>query len=260
MKKRTFLWLKEAPFTAQSPEQAQPSITEYPVEGSRGAVVVCPGGGYAMKADHEGGPIAEMLNEAGISAYVLDYRVAPCHPFAPLNDALRAIRVVRAMGYEKVAILGFSAGGHLTCSAATMYEEATLDESDPIDRVSSRPDAFIPCYPVVSFQQFPHTGSRRNLLGEEECDNQRFARRFSCEQNVTADTPPAFIWHTSTDNCVPVENSLLLASALAAKGVPYELHIFAEGEHGLGLAPELPDVARWAGLCQNWLVGQGFAR
>ena len=102
------LWPTEAPFTAESPEQAQPSITDYKVEGSRGAGVVCPGGAYAMKADHEGGPIAEMLNEAGVSAYVLDYRVAPCHHLAPLTDALRAIRVVRSMGYEKVGILGFS--------------------------------------------------------------------------------------------------------------------------------------------------------
>lgn len=260
MKKIIPLWPCEAPYTAQSPEQAQPSITEYKVEGSRGAVVVCPGGGYSMKADHEGGPIAEMLNEAGISAYVLDYRVAPCHHLAPLNDALRAIRTVRSMGYEKVGILGFSAGGHLTCSAATLYEMADLDKNDPIDKFSSRPDAFVPCYAVVSLIQFPHSGSRRNLLGEENTDRQRLVRRFSAEQNVTACTPPAFIWHTASDNCVPVENSLMLATALAANAVPYELHIFAEGEHGLGLAEHLPDVARWAGLCQNWLVNQGFAR
>lgn len=254
------LWPGEAPFTAQSPDQAQPSITEFKVEGSRGAVVVCPGGGYAMKADHEGAPIAEMINEAGISAYVLDYRVSPCHHFAPLNDALRAIRTVRSLGYEKVAILGFSAGGHLTCSAATMYNEAVLDENDPVDRFSSRPDGFISCYPVVSFMQFPHADSRRCLLGAEMYDDQRLVRRFSCEMNVTADTPPAFIWHTAADNLVPVENSLMLTAALAAKGVPCELHVFAEGEHGLGLAPDMPDVARWAGLCQNWLIGQSYAK
>ena len=177
-----------------------------------------------------------------------------------MNDALRAIRVVRSLGYEKVAILGFSAGGHLTCSAATMYAEAVLDESDPVDALSSRPDAFIPCYAVVSFMQFPHADSRRCLLGAEKYDDQRLVRRFSCEMNVTKDTPPAFIWHTAADNLVPVENSLMLASALAARGVPYEMHIFAEGEHGVGLAHDLPDVARWAGLCQNWLISQGFAR
>lgn len=259
MRKIITLWPNEAPFTAQSPEQAQPSIAEYKVEGSRGAVVVCPGGGYEMKAAHEGGPIAEMLNAAGISAYVLDYRVAPCHHMAPLNDALRAIRVVRSLGYEKVGILGFSAGGHLTCSAATLYSLAQLDENDPIDQLPSRPDVFVPCYAVVSVMQFPHTGSRRNLLSGE-ADNQKMARLFSAEQNVTTDTPPAFIWHTASDNCVPVENSLMLAAALAAKGVPYELHVFAFGEHGVGLAEDLPDVARWTGLCQNWLINQGFAK
>lgn len=254
------LWPGEAPYTAQSPEQAQPSVKEFKVEGSRGAVVVCPGGGYGFKAPHEGDPIAEMLNEASISAYVLDYRVAPCHHLAPLSDASRAIRVVRAMGYEKVGILGFSAGGHLTCSAATLYTAGDPDAEDPIERLSSRPDAFVPCYAVISFMKYPHIGSRANLLGEALMDDQRTVRRFSAEENITPDTPPAFIWHTAADNCVPVENSLMLCAALAAKGVNSELHIFAEGEHGLGLAPELPDVARWAGLCQNWLVNQGFAR
>lgn len=254
------LWPGEAPYTAESPDQAQPSIKEFRVEGSRGAVIVCPGGAYLGKAPHEGDPVAEMLNEAGVSAYVLDYRVKPCHHLAPLSDALRAIRVARSMGYEKVGILGFSAGGHLTCSAATLYAPGNPDAEDPIERLSSRPDAFIPCYAVVSLMQFPHAGSRMNLLGKELGDDQTVVRRFSAEQNVTPDTPPAFIWHTASDNGVPVENSLLLASALAANKVPYELHIFAEGPHGLGLATELPDVARWAGLCQHWLVGQGFGR
>ena len=253
------LWTKEAPYTAQSPEQAQPSITEYKVEGSRGAVVVCPGGGYSMKADHEGGPIAEMINAAGISAYVLDYRVAPCHYMAPVNDALRAIRMVRSLGYEKVGILGFSAGGHLTCSAATLYEMADLDENDPIDRLSSRPDAFVPCYAVVSVKRYAHVGSRVNLLGEHSDDPELLHRFTSCE-NVTEDTPPAFLWHTASDGAVPVENSLMLAAALSEKKVPFELHIFPEGNHGLGLAPDNPIVSQWAGLCQKWLIGQGFAK
>jgi len=259
VRKNIPLWPHGAPFTAQSPDQAQPSITEYKVEGSRGAVVVCPGGGYAMKADHEGGPIAEMINAAGVSAYVLDYRVAPCHYTAPMNDALRAIRVVRSLGYEKVGILGFSAGGHLTCSAATLYNEAILDESDPIDRLSSRPDAFIPCYAVVSVEKYTHVGSRVNLLGERSNDPE-LLRRFSSNQNVTEDTPPAFLWHTASDGAVPVENSLMLAAALSEKKVPFELHIFPEGNHGLGLAPDNPIVSQWAGLCQKWLIGQGFAK
>lgn len=253
------LWPGEAPYTAQSPDQAQPSIKEFKVEGSRGAVVVCPGGGYACKAPHEGDPIAEMINEAGVSAYVLDYRVAPCHCEAPLSDASRAIRVVRAMGYEKVAILGFSAGGNLCCSAATLYTSGDPDADDPIERLSSRPDAFIPCYAVASLCQYTHSGTRQNLLGEQEYD-MSLVRRFSSELNVTPDTPTAFLWHTSTDEAVPVENSLNLALALAAKGVPFELHVFPKGQHGLGLAPDHPDVAQWTTLCQNWLKRQGFAR
>lgn len=258
------LWTKEAPYTAQSPEQAQPSITEYKVEGSRGAVVVCPGGGYSMKAPHEGGPIAEMLNEAGVSAYVLDYRVAPCHHYAPVTDALRAIRVVRSLGFEKVGILGFSAGGNLTCSAATLYNdkiilETILDESDPIDRFSSRPDAFIPCYPVVDMFDYTHVGSRENLLGAH-ADDSEYRRKFSAQLNVTEDTPPAFLWHTASDGAVPVENSLMLVTALSAKNVPFELHVFPEGNHGLGLAEDNPIVSQWAGLCQKWIVSLGFGK
>ena len=253
------LWPGEAPYTAQSPEQAQPSIKEFKIDSSRGAVIVCPGGGYSMKAAHEGDPIAEMINEAGVSAYVLDYRVAPCHHLAPLSDASRAIRMVRSMGYEKVAILGFSAGGNLCCSAATLYTDGDPNAEDPIERLSSRPDAFIPCYAVASLCQYTHVGSRMNLLGDLAHDMQ-WVRRFSAELNVTSDTPTAFLWHTSTDAAVPVENSLNLAAALAANGVPFELHVFPEGRHGLGLAPENPDVAQWAKLCQNWLVRLGFAK
>ena len=171
MHEKIYLWKEDAPYTQFSPLQAQPSVTEYAVPGSRGAVVVVPGGGYCMKADHEGAPIAEMLNQAGVSAYVLDYRVKPCHMLAPLADAKRAIRLVRSMGYEKVAILGFSAGGHLTCTAATLYDAGDPDAADPLERLSSRPDAFIPCYAVVSFGAFTHRGSRESLLGQENADN-----------------------------------------------------------------------------------------
>ena len=253
------LWPGEAPYTADSPDRFQPSVKEFKVEGSRGAVIVCPGGGYHVKCDYEGDPISEMINEAGVSAYTLDYRVLPCHPEAPLADALRAVRLLRSMGYEKVGILGFSAGGHLTCSAATLYGMADLDENDPIDAFSSRPDAFIPCYAVVSVKRYAHVGSRVNLLGEHSDDPELLHRFTSCE-NVTENTPPAFLWHTASDGAVPVENSLMLATALSEKKIPFELHIFPEGNHGLGLAPGNPIVSQWAGLCQKWLVGQGFAK
>jgi acetyl esterase/lipase len=199
-----------------------------------------------------------MLNEAGISAYVLDYRVHPCHKLAPLSDAKRAIKVVRSMGYEKVAILGFSAGGHLTCTAATMYDLGDPDSDDPIERLSSRHDQFIPCYPVASFIQFTHNGTVHNLLGDERFNVEEL-KKFSNELNVTAETPEAFIWHTAADQAVPVQNSLNLAAAMSAKGVPYELHIFPYGRHGLGLAPEFEDVKQWVPLVQKFLTLRGYA-
>ena len=258
MHEKIYLWKEDAPYTQFSPLQAQPSVTEYAVPGSRGAVVVVPGGGYCMKADHEGAPIAEMLNQAGVSAYVLDYRVKPCHMLAPLADAKRAIRLVRSMGYEKVAILGFSAGGHLTCTAATLYDAGDPDAADPLERLSSRPDAFIPCYAVVSFGAFTHRGSRESLLGQENADNWELVRKFSNELHITPDTPEAFIWHTAADQAVPVENSLNLALALSAQGVPYDMHIFPQGRHGLGLAEEFEDVKQWVPLLQKWLVLRNY--
>lgn len=236
-----------------------PNVEAYPVEGSRGAVVICPGGAYCIKASHEGRQIARMLNEAGVSAYVLDYRVNPCHYEAPLSDAKRAVRLLRSMGYEKVGVMGFSAGGHLTCSAATLYDAGDASSADPIERLSSRPDAFLPCYPVVSFVNFCHRGSVEALLGKYR-NKLNLQKRFSAELNVTGDTPPAFIWHTMTDQSVPIENSLNLASALAHAGVLFEMHIFPEGPHGLGLAGGNPVIGKWSALCQKWLLEQGFGK
>ena len=242
-----------APYSDQSPDQAQPSLAAYPVEGAKIAVVVCPGGGYVCKADHEGGPVAERLNLDGISGYVLDYRVKPCHTMAPLTDALRALRVVRSLGYRHVGILGFSAGANIACNAATHWDAGSPDAPDPVERLSCRPDFFVPCYPVVSFHQFPHIGSVNALLGNFDDMAQR--RFFSAELNVTADTPPAYIWPTANDDLVPVENSLILAGALSRCGVPFELHIFPKGPHGIGLAPDFPDARHWPEECARFIKG-----
>lgn len=258
MNETIFLWPNGAPYTLECASQAQPSVKAFPVPGSSGAVIICPGGGYVMKAEHEGDPIARMLNERGISAYVLDYRVNPCPHEAPLADASRAIRVVRALGYKKVAILGFSAGGHLACTAATLYQKGDPAASDPIERLSSRPDAFVPCYAVVSFESISaHIGSVDNLLGIQKEDTQ-LIRRLSADQQVTQDTPSAFIWHTADDDVVPVNNSLQLAGALSRAEVPFEMHIFPHGAHGLGLAKDDPSVSQWTALLQNWLSNEGF--
>lgn len=257
MEDKIYLWPDPAPYTGLCGGQAQPSLKTFPVFLSRGAVVVCPGGGYVMKADHEGDPIARMLNSQGISAYVLDYRVAPCPYEAPLADAKRALRLVRSMGYKKVGILGFSAGGNLCCAAATLYDAGDPDSSDPVESFTSRPDAFIPCYAVSSFGEYTHMGSREALLGDKK-DDEALVRRFSAELNVTKDTPPAFLWHTSRDEAVPVQNSLTLAKALADHGVPFEMHISPYGRHGLGLAEENVPVSSWSQSLCLWLLRMGF--
>lgn len=256
MKDTLRLWPGEAPFSEQSPDQIQPALTAYAVAGSPTAVIVCAGGAYAMKSDHEAWPVAEMLNRSGISAYVLDYRVCPCHPMAPLSDASRAIRMVRAMGYKNVGILGFSAGGNLCCNAAVHFDPERPDADDPIERLSSRPDFFVACYPVVSFTSYAHYGSFINLAGE--ADRHDLERFFSAELNVTADTPPAFIWHTADDEMVPVQNSLMLAEALSRFGVPYELHIYPSGPHGLGLAEDYPEVRVWADQLTDFIHRRFF--
>ena len=240
-----------APYAEQSPGQAEPSLTAFEAPGADIAVVVVPGGGYCHKAEHEGAPIARRLNEGGVAGYVLDYRVHPCHAMAPLADGLRAIRVVRAMGYKYVGILGFSAGGNLVCNAATHWDAGDPDAGDALERLSSRPDFFVSCYAVVSFNHYAHIGSVVSLLGES--DDQARRRFFSAELNVNADTPPAFIWHTANDGCVPVENSLALAGALARAGVPFELHVYPDGPHGIGLAGDNPDARFWPEECLRFI-------
>lgn len=251
------LWPGEAPYAAYSPGQARPSLAAYPADGARGAVVVVPGGGYVMKAEHEGAPIARMLNSQGIAAYVLNYRVMPCHRLAPWTDASRAIRTVRFLGYQKVGILGFSAGGSVCCTAATHFDAGDPQSEDPVERFSSRPDVFAPCYAVASFGQYTHLGSRQSLLGQD-WENDEIAKWYSAEENVTADTPPAFIWHTSQDGVVPPQNSLNLARALSDHGILYELHIYEKGHHGIGLGAEMGPAAAWGNSLCRYLLEKGF--
>ena len=244
----------------------QPRITPFLLQGgtAHAAFIVLPGGGYGQRADHEGDPLAEWFNSIGISAFVLDYRVAPYRHPVPLTDAQRAIRLVRSRAVEwridpaRIGILGFSAGGHLALSAATIFDAGASAAEDPIDRASCRPNAAIACYPVVSFAEHRHDGSMRNLLGDNPDEPMR--RSLSIETRVTAQTPPMFIWHTADDKAVPVHNALLLAGALAKHNVPFALHVFQSGPHGLGLARSVPDVQQWTALCANWLTANGFRR
>lgn len=247
-----------------SPDDVAPRLTPFLLGGSEptGAVIVCPGGGYAGRAPHEGAPVAEWLNSLRIAAFVLDYRVAPHRHPLPLGDAQRAIRTVRQRAQEwrirpdHIGILGFSAGGHLAASAGTHFDSGKPQAADPIERQSCRPDALVLCYAVLSFGEFRHQGSMVNLLGPEPPEELR--RLMSNELQVTSDTPPTFLWHTGDDAGVPVENSLLFAGALRRNGVPFALHVFPHGRHGLGLASDDPVVGAWPGLCGRWLITAGF--
>lgn len=259
------LWPEGAPLARGEEAADRPSLTPYLVEGERNAaVIVCPGGGYARLADHEGGPVAEWLNGLGVSAFVLRYRTAPYNHPAPLLDAQRAIRIVRSRAVEfgvdpgRIGILGFSAGGHLASTAGTHYDGGAEASEDPIDRVSSRPDALVLCYPVITLKgPAAHAGSRAKLIGEAPA--QELLDSLCSDERVTADTPPTFLWHTADDASVPVENSLLFASALARRGVKHELHVYAEGRHGLGLASDHPHARGWTAACADWLRRIGFA-
>jgi len=259
-----FLWPNGAPEAKGDTIEDKPRLTPYLLDGDGpfGCVIVCPGGGYGGRAGHEAGPIAEWLNTAGVSAFVLDYRVAPYKHPVPLMDAQRAIRTVRAKAKEwridpkKIGILGFSAGGHLAGSAATLFDEGKPDAADPIDRESSRPDCAVLCYPVLTFGEKRHHGSMVNLIGENP--DEALRKKLSLENSVTPKTPPTFLWHTADDNAVPVENSLLFAEALAKNKVPFALHVFPHGPHGVGLAKDNPVLGAWTTLCATWLKEIGF--
>lgn len=258
------LWPDGTPNALGETAEDRPTLVPYLVQGGdpAPAVIVCPGGGYARRADHEGAPVAQWLNTLGISAFVVHYRVAPYRHPNPLMDAQRAIRTVRSRAQEwnvdpsRVGILGFSAGGHLASSAGVHYDSGRPDAEDLIERESSRPDLLVLCYPVISFGPDAHKGSQANLLGEDA--DISLIERMSSERQVTEQTPPTFLWHTADDASVPVENSLLFASALSRNKVPFELHVFESGRHGLGLAAEQPGVSAWTSVCAAWLKKQGF--
>ena len=239
------------------------------------AVVVCPGGGYGTLATgHEGKDVAAWLNSLGITAGVLRYRVSPNRHPAPLLDVQRAVRLMRKNAREyrvdpaKVGVLGFSAGGHLAASAATLHTADSralnpLATADPLlGAVSARPDFAVLIYPVITFAgEAAHRGSARNLLGPDLTDER--AETFSLQNRVTAETAPCFLVATNADTGVPPENSVLFWNACRAAGVPAELHVFEYGPHGFGMGgPASAERGRegpdWTGLCEDWLRGRGL--
>ena len=230
------------------------------------AVIVIPGGAYAgLAMDHEGTQIADWLNSIGVTAFVLKYRLHGTghqHPI-PMLDGQRAIRTVRARSTEwkidpnRVGIIGFSAGGHLASTLGTHIDAGDSKATDPIDRISSRPDFMILCYPVISMTaDFIHRGSRDNLLGPKP--DEALLKSLSNETQVTRETPPTFLFHTNEDAGVLPENSIAFYSALRKAGVPAELHIYERGVHGVGLARNVPGTSTWPDRCREWLQSHGF--
>jgi acetyl esterase/lipase len=264
---RILLWPDGAPGAKGDKPADQPTLTIFLPEKSKAngtAVVICPGGGYGhLAVDHEGKQIAEWLNSLGVAGFVLEYRHRGRgygHP-APLQDAQRAIRTVRARAAEwnvnpdRVGIMGFSAGGHLASTAGTHFDKGDPQSADPIERVSCRSDFMILCYPVIAFgEPYTHRGSQDNLIGKDA--PVELVKSLSNEKQVTPDTPPTFLFHTDEDKTVPSENSIQFYLALHKAKVPAELHIYQKGGHGLGLAQNIPGTSDWPKACEAWLRAQ----
>lgn len=266
------LWPNGAPGALGQSTNDIPTLTAYlpePGTASGAAIVICPGGGYGGLAGHEGNDYALFLNRAGVTAFVLKYRLGSHgyrHP-AMLHDAARAVRWVRSHAAEyavdpkRVGIMGSSAGGHLASTLMTHFDAGDPQAGDPVERQSSRPDLGVLCYPVITMEAYGHAGSRRNLLGDYPSAD--LIRHLSNEQQVSPGTPPAFVWHTWEDQAVPVRNALEFAAALERSGVPFDLHVYKAGRHGIGLGTRPPAFEQphpWAGDLLFWLKGQGFAK
>jgi acetyl esterase/lipase len=266
--KADLLWPDGAPGATGSEDSDKPTLAPYLVPEGRGtgtAMIVCPGGGYVnLSMDKEGDQIARWLNSIGVTAFVLKYRLGPKyrHPIE-LGDAQRAIRIVRhkAAAYrvqpDRVGIMGFSAGGHLASTAGTHFETVNGNAADPIDQASSRPDFLVLVYPVISFTTpYVHRGSLRALLGDGA--DPKLVESLSNELQVTAQTPPTFLFHTSADTTVPPENSVLFYMALRKAGVPAEMHVYERGPHGVGLAQTDEALSSWPSRLAAWLRGRGL--
>ena len=271
MQKPVPLWPAGAPGALGSSASDIPSLTPYLPDGtnsSGAAMVICPGGGYGALAPHEGNDYALWLNQHGVTCFVLKYRLGSNgyrHP-AMLNDAARAVRWVRAHADEfkvdahRVGIMGSSAGGHLASTLVTHFDAGNAQAKDPVERQSSRPDLGILCYAVISLGEFTHQGSKNNLLGTNPAPE--LVKLLSNELQVTTNTPPCFLWATFEDKAVPIENTLLFAGALQKNRVRFDLHIYEQGRHGIGLKdkPPFTNPHPWAGDCLFWLKVQGFVK
>ena len=225
----------------------------------RPALIICPGGGYFFTSPREADPPALAFAAQGYNVFILDYA---CNEQAkdglPLRQLAETVRLVRERAEEwnlepdKIAVMGFSAGGHLAASLGAFWNAPDIRLP-----AGCRPDALLLCYPVITLLEHTHAGTSDNVSGGREEER----LRLSVELGVTKDFPPAFIWHTVDDDSVPVENSLLLVQALQREKVPFECHLFAHGHHGISVCTQEvetpnPECAPWVGLCQTWLNKQ----
>lgn len=267
--KTILLWPNGAPGAQGTADEDQPSLTIYlpsVPNPTKTGVVVAPGGGYThLSMTKEGSDIAHWLNQRGVAAFVLKYRLGPKYHYpAQLQDAQRALRTVRANAKEygidsdHIGMWGFSAGGHLTATAGTKYDKGNSSATDPIEQQSSRPDFLILAYPVISLQEpYVHHGSLKFLLGDNP--DPALVASLSADTQVTSDTPPTFLFATTDDQTVPVMNSVLFYSALVKAKVPAEMHLFQHGSHGAGLAPTNPALSVWPDLLIKWMRERGYA-
>jgi acetyl esterase/lipase len=235
-----------------------------PAKANGTAVIICPGGGYVGEAlIKEGSDVAKWFNSYGVTGIVLKYRIPGADGVtnrekAPLSDAQRAIRYIRSKSAElslksnQIGIMGFSAGGHLASTAGTHYDQGDAQATDPVEKMSCRPDFMLLIYPVVSMDStITHRGSRQNLLGKNP-DPEK-VKYYSADQNVTSDTPPTFLVHATDDKTVKVDNSINLYFALQRMGIPVEMHIFEKGGHGFGLDQMKGTALSWPDRCKGWL-------
>jgi len=230
------------------------------------AVVICPGGGYMIEAmDHEGYDMAEWLTTQGVAGIVLKYRLPYGHDQIPLEDAQRALRIVRQKAAEwginpsKIGIAGSSAGGHLASTAGTKFDLGKPDSNDPLEKYSCRPDFMLLLYPVITFnEEFGHMGSRTNLIGAG--NKWELVEKYSNELHVTAQTPPTFLILADDDGGVPPRNSIEFYLALKKYKIPAEMHIFRDGGHGFGMNKKNIPVDQWPNLFAQWMKAQGITK
>jgi acetyl esterase/lipase len=266
--KTMLLWPAGAPGALGDEDVDKPSLTVFlPVaaNATKTGVVVAPGGSYQhLAVEKEGFAVARWLNERGVAAFVLQYRLGPKYHYpVELEDAQRAIRMVRAHAAEygvatnQIGMWGFSAGGHLTATAGTKFDSGRADASDPIEQQGSRPDFLILGYPVITFEApYLHRSSLKYLLGDSP--DPTLVDSLSAETQVTKETPPTFLFATTDDKTVPVMNSVMFYSALVKAGVPAEMHLFQHGAHGAGLAVGNPQLSVWPDLVAKWMRERGY--